>query len=178
MQVLRIIWAALMGSVVLFGVLCFVITPQSGQQAELVLLIGIGVSAVAEAVVSFVLPANALKAAFTHFEAETAEEPVPTDESSMFGGEPRTQKVFTHPGKVFKKALVKFQTPFILSIALSEAVGLNGFVLAQIGFEPKFFLPFVVAGFVLIAVRYPTEDRIVALLESHTGVRFPARVRA
>lgn len=176
MQTLRTLWAALMGSVVLLGVVCFVQSSQAHDNApQQVMLVGIGVSAVFEAVLSFLLPAKTLKTAFRNFEAETVEQPASADESAMFGGEPRMEKVFKHPGKAYKAALARYQAPFILSLALSEAVALNGVVLSSLGFGSPVFLSFVAAGLVLMAIRYPNEERIIALIEKGAGARFPVR---
>jgi hypothetical protein len=174
MQTIRILWAALMASVVMLGVVSFVVSGQ-GHSPQFAMLIGLGVSAVAEAVMSFVLPANGLKTGFRTFSAETVERSAPGDESAMFGGQATTQKVFKHPGKAFKAGLIRYQTAFILSLALSEAVAINGVILAQLGFDPVEFLPFVAVGFLLMAIRYPTEERIMAVIEKGTGVRFPKR---
>ena len=172
MQQVRVLWAGLMGSVTMFGVICFILPQQHGA-APPVMLIGIGVSAVFEAVFSFVLPAQGLKTGFRQLELETVERPAAADESSMFGGAPRMEKVIKHPGKAFKAGLMRYQTALILGAALSEAVAINGLVLHQLGFEPKEFLPFIAAGFVLIAIRYPREERIIALVEGATRARFP-----
>ncbi len=172
MQTLRILWAAMMGSVAIFGVLCFVLPAPSTAEPQMALLIGLGVAAVVTAITSFWLPAQGLKTAFQNFDAETEERPASGDDSSMFGGQPRTQKVFKHPKKAFKKALPRYNTAFILGVALSESVALFGFVLSRVGFSPIEFLPFVVVGLVLVAIRFPTEERIIALVEKETGVRF------
>ncbi len=172
MQTVRILWAGMMTSVVILGVVCFVLPVQNGAH-QVVLLAGLGVSAVFEAVLSFVLPAMGLKTGFRSLEVETVEKPAPADESSMFGGQPRMEKVIKYPGKAFKAGFIRYQTAFILGCALSEAVAINGVVIRQLGFGPTEFLPFIAAGFLLVAIRYPSEERIMALIEKATGARFP-----
>ena len=172
MQTLRILWAAMMGSVTIFAVLCFVLPEPAGAHPQSVMLVVLGVAAVGSGVASFLLPANQLKVGLANLQQEVEERPATGDDASMFGGQPATQKVFKHPKKAFKKALMRYQTGFILSVALSEAVALFGFVLSRVGFSPVEFLPFFVAGLVLVAIRMPNEERIIAMFEKGTGIRF------
>lgn len=54
-----------------------------------------------------------------------------------------------------------FMTPFILSLALSEAVSLFGFVVGRVGGELPHALALLGAGTLLVLVRFPTRGALV-----------------
>lgn len=173
MQMLKKLWLGLLALGVVISALPFLVAPQ-GASPQPRMLVTLAASVVGLAALSFWLPARLLRSSFAALEVETREEPVPTDESAMFGGEPRMQKVFAYPDKAFRAALLRYRQPFLLGLAFGEFIALQGFVLAQQGFPVAVFLPFSIAGLVLVAVRYPNEKRILAAIEAATGARLPA----
>lgn len=60
--------------------------------------------------------------------------------------------------------------PFILSLSLSEAVALFGLVVGFLGHRVMVWAPFLVAGFLLTAWRFPTESRMNGALTRSNGV--------
>lgn len=173
MSLLRKVWIALLAVVVATGVACFVMPHQSGPPQQL-FLTWLGFSAVLEAAASIVLPSILLPRAFARFDAKTVKRRAPPGESAMFGVAPGTQRVFKRPKRALRMGLACYQPSFIVGLALGESVAIDGIMLSKLGFPASDCLPFVVAGFMLVAVRYPVEKRILALIERHGGARFPA----
>lgn len=170
LQQTRILWMSLVMSVVLFGVISFVVPP-IGHSPPPFMLVAAVVMAAGAAAVSFVLPRKQLGAALARLEVETTEAPVPSDDAAMFGGQPKTQKVIADRNKALRAALPAYQSAFIIAMALGEVSALCGFMLSHLGFSPPTFVPFLVAALVLDAIRYPSESRLVAALEAGTGAR-------
>lgn len=174
MQTARMLWMSLTVSVLLLGVVAFVAPPQDNAP-QMPMLVIFAVVAVGEAIASFIVPANMMRTGFKTLEVETTEEPVANDDSAMFRTEPRMQKVIKNPKKALRVARARYQTPLILGLALSEAVAINGVILSQLGFSMAVFLPFLVVGLVLVAIRFPSDERLVAALEAGTGARLPTK---
>lgn len=167
---MRIMWASLMFSVCILLVVVFIVPPEPGALPPLALPL-FALVALSTAVLSFVIPKRSYAAA-----AKSVEIPVAPSQDSggmpagMFQGAGPARKLPAHPDEARRRATVLFQTQFILSLALSEAVALFGFMLGHLGFSLVQFVPFFAVSLALMALRFPTEERIVAMFEAATGV--------
>lgn len=169
MQVPRIMWGAMFASTVMFLVVLLVVKPQ--QTPDNALLLGLGAVALITAALSFAIPRNLHIQALARTKLEISEEP---DESGMpMPGNPRTRRVFANPKQAATRAIMLWQTPFILSLALSESVSIYGFVLGFVGFPLPVVLPFFVVSWLLFAVRFPTESKVLNPLIRVKRAHFP-----
>jgi hypothetical protein len=121
--------------------------------------------AVVLAALSFVLPRRMHRQALARQQLAIYAEPDPGGFASFYRQAAPTRKVFADREAAYRAAAMCFQTPYILALALGEAVALQGFVLALLGAAPEMWAPLFTAGFLLILIRFPTERRIVGPLE-------------
>jgi|SRR5215467_11804783 len=148
LRVMRILWAAIIASTVVFLVVLLRVGPRSASSPEPVVAYALVSVAAVIGVLSFVLPARAYTQA-----ARARALPGDTDARRI--------------------ALVLYMTPFILSLALSEAVALNGFALGFLGFGLTWSVPLFVASWMLLLVRFPTERAILSRFSRATGAQVP-----
>jgi hypothetical protein len=121
--------------------------------------------AFAVAVVSFVLPARAAVLTAKRNEVELAPgRPAP--------GSSQPTVTFANPARAAKRAFGAAFAPFVLSVALSEAVCLFGFALHMVGGRVAASLPIALFGVALVAIRFPTVTRMVGAYESAHGAAF------
>jgi hypothetical protein len=153
-----------------FAVVAFVITPATVPD-EPMLALAFGVAALAVVVVSFVLPRRMLTMGLRQLELEVTESVA--EQPDRFGGFYRNaaakQRLFANPKQALARAFLAFQTPFILGLALSEAVTLFGLTLAVLGFAPPLCVPFFVVGALLVAIRFPTLAALQRAVEQAYG---------
>jgi len=165
---LRVLWAALMSSVGLFGVVILVLPPAQ-VSPDTTMLIVFAVTAASTAAMSFVLPrqihARAANAATLGIHE------VPDPDAPAGFGDARRVRVFTDPARARQRAAMLYQQYTILSCALSESVALFGFVLNRLGHPPTTSLAFILAGMLLVALRFPSEQKAVELFQSATKAR-------
>jgi len=83
------------------------------------------------------------------------------------------ERRFRDPRRAAQTAARVYMTPFILGMALAEAVANLGLVLAFLGAGIRAALPFFAATLALQAMRFPSRARVLAAFEERTGVRFP-----
>jgi hypothetical protein len=173
LQTPRILWGALFASTVIFFVIMLVVHPETSGPPEPIMAPALGFVALTTAVMSFIIPRMNYRQATANVKLDTVEESVDTgsDVLPYRGGAKR--RVFTDAKAARKKALMIFQTPFILSLALSESIALYGFVLGFLGFHFLIALPFFIVSWVLIALRFPTEQKVFGQFETGTGAHFP-----
>ncbi len=168
----RILWGALLWSCVLYAIVAFVARPADAVPQPILLPL-LSVAAVVVAVLSFVIPrityASAARS-MTNKPAIVERGAMPVD-AAHFRSSGTSGPVFADAPAAEAAARKLYQTTLILGIALSEAVALFGIVLAFTGFGPVVFLPFVAAGAVLIAIRFPTRDAVVSPFEKVFGAK-------
>jgi hypothetical protein len=157
LMTMRILWGALTMSTLLLVVVAFMARqpqryPMPASQAWMLF----GVGAVV-AVVSFVLPARLVVAALRQ-----RKRPAVSDGA------------FTNLDDAVRLATALGQTPFILSMALSEAVSLLGFVVAFLGGPLEVAAVLFASGTLLAASRFPTRTRILGPFERACGATFAA----
>jgi hypothetical protein len=166
MKTVRILWGALLFSNVLLGVVTVLAPSQARHPPELTSVEMLAAAALAVAVASFVVPARMRATYLAASRAETTPaEPTPT------GAGPAR---FAHPDQAARRAMGGALTPFILSMALSEAVSIVGLQLHMLGAAMTVSTPFIVAGTVLAAVRFPTLARLVGPFERAHAASFAA----
>ena len=83
-----------------------------------------------------------------------------------------TERVFAAPAAARGVALAAYLPPFIVGMALAEAVSLLGFVLGFLGAAPWMFLPFFGVGIALQATRFPTVSGVERAFGAAQGARF------
>lgn len=147
----RVIWAALLASQGIYAFIMFghfLEVPSEPPDPIMLPVLG-GVAAMV-AVMSFVLPRVLGRPAVAAAVADIRHRELQLPE-------------------IRKRAFMMGFTPFILSIALSEAVGIFGLVLFAVGYPLTTALVFTAASVVLIAVRFPTERAFLGPLEEALG---------
>jgi hypothetical protein len=102
---------------------------------------------------------------------EVEEVPDP-DASVMFRDQTPTVRRFAKPDAVVSKGMAIYMSPLILGLALGEAVAIFGLVLGLVGFELPMILPFFVASWVLMGVRFPRWSSVIGPLERAHEARF------
>jgi hypothetical protein len=162
----RILYAALVGSTVLLAVVAFVVPIDGAPSAPAPpMLVAMGVAALGAAVASFVVPVR-LVSSGAHARAVRVVPGVVGNDGAVG---PAT---FGEPAQALRQALLVAQTMLVLEMALSEAVSLLGFVLNRLGAPPAQFLPFLAAGTVLAALRFPTASHMLGPYERAHGASF------
>lgn len=163
----RVLYGALVMTTVMLPALSFVVKPNVPQPLDPTMQAFLGFMAVGVAVVSFVLPPRAMATTGARIRVEVTP-PMPGAD-----GLPMPAR-FTDPATAARRAMGAAQQGFVLSLALSEAVSLFGFVEHMLGASRLVSTPFFIAGTVLAALRYPTVERFVAPFERTHGATFAA----
>ncbi len=160
----RILWGALLTSTAAFAGMLFVVEAPPAPATSL--LVPLAAVALVVAGMSFVLPAQTGKANLLRLELRVEEVPIAArsafpEEAARGGGGYRdlapTERRFADKETARRRIFAVAQTSLILSLALSEAVGLFGLALRVIGHPIASCLPFVFAACVLMLLRFPTE---------------------
>ena len=166
-RTMRILWGALTASTVLLAFVALRMVPAPPSTAPGANLVVIAVVALGAAVASFLLPANLYRTAARRRRPPLAEpEPGP--------GGPRGPARFTEHDVATRMAFATYMTPFILSMALSESVSLDGVIEHVFRAPDALTYGLFAAGTLLAAVRYPRPARILAAFERAHGASFPA----
>ncbi len=167
-RTMRILWAALTASTVLVAVVAtFVVAPGPDAPVNGTNQLVIAVVALAGAVASFVIPVRVYRQAASRARHRIAEpEPVP-------GGE-RGPARFAEPDAATRQAFATWFAPFIVSMALSESVSLDGLIEHVFRAPPALAYGLFAAGTVLVALRFPRPEQVLAAWERVHGASFPA----
>ncbi len=173
MRTFRILWGALFASTVIFFVIMLVVHPENQGPPQSIMAPAFAFVALTTAVMSFIMPRMNYRQAIANVKLETVEQSVDTGSDVLPYRSGAKRRVFAKPDQARRKALVIFQTPFILSLALSESIALYGFILGFLGFHFLIALPFFLVSWVLIALRFPTEQKVFGPFEAGTGAHFP-----
>lgn len=166
---MRYIWVVLLAMTgAMSGMLKYVVAPP-GALPEPSMLPMLAMVALASAVASFVVPRVYYRNAARRVGVATAPPPGGGMPAGMFQGAARP--VAEHPGEARRIAYELGTTTFVLSVALSESVALFGLATRILGFPARDALPFLVAGALLILVRFPTDKRVIGAFESAKGIQ-------
>ncbi|MCC6217141.1 MAG: hypothetical protein IT376_19940 [Polyangiaceae bacterium] len=172
LQSLRILWAAMFASTLFYPAVPFLIE-RGEPPPDAVLLIGLAGAAVASAMASVVVPGILRASALARADLATREAPgqVAGAGNPFLGEAPR--RAFVDPRAAMTAAFTSYQVAFLVGCALSETPALIGIVVASLGYSPLLAIPFCVASAALIAVRFPTLERVLAHVERRTGAKLP-----
>lgn len=147
----RILWAALLASQAMYvGLMVIGIFEVPEEPPDAMMLPVLGVVALGTGAMSFVVPAFVRKSA-----TEQVMRKLPQHEAT--------------DAAIFRAALEAGFAPFILSIALSEAVAIFGLVLSALGFPLLYCLPFSALGAMLTLIRFPMARTFLAPFEEKLG---------
>jgi hypothetical protein len=164
----RILYGALVASTLLLAFAAFFAKLDIPKEPPAPAMLGmLGAVALALAVASFVLP-RTLGATGAK---NARDEVLPAEPGYAGTGTPAR---FADPGAAARKAIAIAQPPFIISMALSEAVSCIGFVSHTLGASAQVSVAFFAAGTTLAALRFPTAGRLVAPFERAHGASFAA----
>ena len=170
-RMLWVIWGAMLASTGVYLVVLQVAAPATAQPDALTAL-ALNVVAVGMAASSLAVPLFLWKAGRRSLRPIVEEVPDEDADPGLFRDAVPKRRVFRQGPALLEAALARAQAPFILSLALSEAVCLFGFVLAFLGHPPGFWVPLYLLGVLLLLVRAPRLSRFVAHLEAHFDARF------
>ena len=165
LQTVRILWTGLVVSCLIFlmMVTSHIVHEEEGHGVPPHLPELLGALAVGIAIVSIVLPAKgfdaALRAMDVQLENEVGE-PV-----GSFRESAPTKRLIAEPHKTVLAAFARYQTPFIIGMALAESICLFGFMLGFLGAPPYAYAPFFALGLGLMAWRFPRLVTITSALE-------------
>lgn len=168
-RTIKILWAALSFSTVLFFGMTFVVKPQPNPDLPPFFPLILAAAALGSAVASFVVPQLQLKAGLRNMKLALKEEADPTASDVLPSSAAPRRKVFADPNIALSQSVMLYQTNLILALALSEAVALFGFVLAFMGQPLVVYLPFFVVCWALMALRFPTPERAIGPVERAHG---------
>jgi hypothetical protein len=171
LQVMRIIWIALMVSVVLYDVMLVQLRKQHDPSGDVPphLPEMLALLAVVIAIVSFVLPRRLFTVALKRVDVKVAEEP--GEVVGSFRESAPVRRAVSNPEVAVLAALAGFQSPFLVGMALCESIALFGFLLGFLGESMKVALGFFLVSLALMAVRYPRVTTMTRAIESSTGAK-------
>ena len=168
LQTVRILWMGLFFSslLLLFMITSHVVHDEEAHMPphmpEMLGALALGI-----AIISIVLPARgfdaALRAMDVSFENEVGE-PV-----GSFRESAPTRKLIAKPHDTVLAAFTRYQTPFIIGMALAESISLFGFMLGFMGAHPYAYAPFFALGLGLMAWKFPRLVTITSALERVKG---------
>jgi len=170
----RILWGALLFSTLVYLVILQVIELPEAEPDPVMLPV-LGVAGLGSAIISIFLPAHLHRQQAAVSKLEVEEVPDPTAQG-MFRDQIPTLRRFADPDAVVAKGAAIFFTPFILGMAMAESVAIYGFFLGFIGFDLVTIIPFWVAAWALMLVRFPRWTDVLGPLEKvHEATFEPPR---
>ena len=174
LMTVRILWFALLVSVFIYmGIAYGVFAGKAVVPQEPLMPPVFAALSLVIAVMSFVMPKFIYRQAAASVNVKIEDEVVASAFPKRYRESMPKQHVFADPRDAMSKAFACYMSPFIISVALSEAIALFGLVLAQLGFDMKTSLPFFIVGAALVAVRFPQQETVVTMFENVKGAAFP-----
>jgi hypothetical protein len=170
----RAVWAAML-CIQPFHLALFTLgtsLPPRAPDRDPRLLVGLAAAAVATSVASFVVPWVLRRVAVAKLSIATRTVPDPRA-LQRSGIATATQREYVDPLAARRKATSIEFVPFVLSLLLSYLVTLFGFAAHVAGHPPACWVPFVVVGMTLTAIRFPTARSILGAVEAKTGIPIP-----
>lgn len=164
LQTRLILWAALLFSTFIYlGVALTAAPPPSGPLSPMTPVVFVAV-AVATAAISIFLP--------TKFEKEgLLRLKLATEAAPSFGDYPGGTLLFSDSTAARRASGSVVMAPFIIRLALREAVATYGLVLAFMGYPLMWYIGFFVATWALMVVAVPRANADDALLEAAYGAK-------
>jgi hypothetical protein len=160
---MKMVWASLCSSTVFFLVVGIMIAAPRDEPPPTVMLFALAATSLALVAASQLLPKQILVTALRSQKFQVVEPPA---QDRMFNDAPRRGRKFADPVHVRNRLVFCAQSPFILGLALSEAVALMGLVLMMQGFELEQTLAFFVTSWVLLATKFPRLETFQRVLEA------------
>jgi hypothetical protein len=170
----RIIWVALMVSVVLYAVLLVYVrheNPDLPKSMTPTTAAAITMVVLAEAVLSFVLPRRRLDAAIKALNIAVADEG--GEVVGSFRESAPVRRVVVDPPAAVARAFAAYQQPFLLGMAICESIALFGLLYGYTGGRMAIAFAYMGGGLLLQAVRYPRLSTLVRAIERNTGASCP-----
>jgi hypothetical protein len=172
MRTQRILFGALLFSNAMFAVVSLNAPPHAPPE-DPVMLIALVCVSVAVLVVSFVLPATFERKGLESMPAELTSSADPNQPSSF--AKHSGAKAFANPRKALADALARTMTPFILRMALREAVGIYGLMLVFLGYPMHYGFAFMAVSFLAQSIEFPRLSRVADALEKAKGASLGPR---
>lgn len=169
----RILWEAIALSSVALLVLLNVKRPTPNAPLEPIMVVGIAAVALIDAISSFVVPAILFKKAVATVEVDVVREAASDPSAVSSYRNAPTRRVFADAKGAMRIALLTFQRPFILSLALTESIAMLGFILGFLGHPRPTYLPFFVVSWLLFLPRFPTRAAVLGRFERAKDAVFP-----
>ncbi len=173
------LWFALLSATFMFFGVLFVVVSVPPTPPDFMLLPVFAFVAVTTLAMSEVVPRMAYVTAAKNIQLETTEEAVADPGRSASDVLPfretnlKLRKVASKPAEARRRALAIYQTQFILKMAMAEAVALFGFVVRFLGFPLVYALPFFVACWIAMLLRFPSLEKALVPFERALGVHVP-----
>ncbi len=170
----RILWGALLASQVIYVVMLSVpglLERGAGGVPDPTFLPPLAIAAGGVAIASFVAPMIFRRSALARASVETRE--IPDPEALQGFRRAATMREYVDPSAARKHAAALAFVPFVLSLALSEAISIFGFLAGFTGSPVEHWAPFFAAGMTLTAIRFPTERSFFGPFEAKTGIALP-----
>ncbi|HEX7601906.1 MAG TPA: hypothetical protein VF316_09890 [Polyangiaceae bacterium] len=155
---MRILWLGIATASVLFLAVLRVGDLPS-KPPDSMMVAAIAAAALADLVVSVILPARLLGAALRGLSGQIVER--------------AEKRAFAEPQPANRAITAALQSPFILGLALTESVALFGLALGRLGAPFPVVLPFFAVAWVGFALRFPTQAKIAAAVKKHLDVDLP-----
>lgn len=170
----RILWAALLASQGIYVALLVVpgLLERGEGAPDPQMIVALAVAALGTSVASFVMPVFLRRSAMARLSIPMRDVPDPNAVQGFRGVAP-TIREYVDPIAARQRAAGLAFVPLILSLALSEAVSIFGFLAGFTGHPPQVWAPFFAVGMTLTAIRFPTERSFFGPVETKTGVALP-----
>ena len=170
LRIWRILWAALLSAIGIYVALTFIVEPPPNATDGSLMLVAFGVTAAGVLAASIVVPNLLRRTIVANLKPEIDEVPDPNGQA-MFRDMAPTIKVVTNSEAVVSSYVAGAMTPFILTLALREAIAIFGFTLHMLGSERGLTGPFFVVAFAAIAYEFPLKARLLGQLEKALGAQ-------
>lgn len=174
--VFRILWFALLLAAFLYVAIGYGVLAKNAHPPQLPIMpMALGGLSVVVAIMSFLMPRFIYRQRVMEMDVKIVNEIAPNAFPDRYREAIPKRAIFADPERAITQAYLSFMTPFIMSLALSEAIALFGLVLLQLGFGPTLPIPFFAVGILLVAIRFPRHSQVQEAFEQARGAVFPAQ---
>ena len=168
LRVARIMWSSLFGSnVVLFGLVAGHVLSAGPGALQPMMPDLFGAMAFGIALMSIVLPARLFRSSLRGAAFAVTNEP--GEMIGSFRESAPMRKRVSEPAQAVVAVFARYQTSFIIGMALAEAVGLLGLMLGYLGAPLLRYAPLSAVSIVLMAARFPQLATLTRAIERATG---------
>ena len=163
LKTVRVLWLALvMTNVIYIGMISSHLAVSEDAAPEHLPAL-LGAFSLGLAILSIVMPARGFDAGLRNMEVNIIE--APGEVVGSFRESAPVTRVIAEPERAMIAAFSRYQTPFILGMALAESVSLFGFVLGFMRAAPIVYMPFFGVGIALMLSKFPTIGYIARAVE-------------